>query len=47
MLRIGLALLITLLIAALLSSMVMKKDKDPKVKVNERLKFGSDDDTKA
>ena len=47
MLRIGLALLITLLIAALLASMVMKKGKDPKVKVNERLRFGSDDEEKA
>ena len=47
MLRIGLALLITLLVAVMLSSMVMKKDKDPKVKVNERLKFGSDSEDKA
>ncbi len=44
MARVGLALLITLLLALILSSLVMKKDKDPKVKVTERLKFGADEE---
>ena len=46
MMKIGLALLITLLVAALLGSLLMKKGKETKVKVNERLKFGSDEDNK-
>ena len=46
MLRVGLALIITLLVAAILSSLVLKKSNDPKVKVNERLKFGADDGDK-
>ena len=46
MLRIALALFITLFIAALLSSMIMKKGEEPKVRVNERLKFGFGGDDK-
>ena len=46
MLRIAIALVFSLIIVGLLAVLIMKKGNQPNVKVNERLKFGSEDEPK-